>query len=141
LAEGGKVIGILPEALKEKEVDHKGLTELHLVSSMHERKAMMAELSDGFISIPGGAGTMDEMFEIWTWGMLGWHDKPSALMNVEGYYDDLIKFLDKTADEGFVRKAHREMLIIDTDAESILDQMENYQPPQGSKWIKQKSET
>jgi uncharacterized protein (TIGR00730 family) len=141
LAEGGKVIGILPEALKEKEVDHKGLTELHLVSSMHERKAMMAELSDGFISIPGGAGTMDEMFEIWTWGMLGWHDKPSALMNVEGYYDDLIKFLDKTAEEGFVRKAHREMLIIDSDAKSILDQMENYEPPQGSKWIKKKSET
>ncbi len=141
LSEGGKVIGILPEALKEKEVDHKGLTELHLVSSMHERKAMMAELSDGFISIPGGAGTMDEMFEIWTWGMLGWHDKPSALMNVEGYYDDLIKFLDKTAEEGFVRKAHREMLIIDTDVKSILDQMENYEPPQGSKWIKKKSET
>ncbi len=141
LAEGGKVIGILPEALKEKEVDHKGLTELHLVSSMHERKAMMAELSDGFISIPGGAGTMDEMFEIWTWGMLGWHDKPSALMNVEGYYDDLIKFLDKTAEEGFVRKAHREIRIIDSDAKSILDQMENYEPPQGSKWIKKKSET
>lgn len=141
LAEGGKVIGILPEALKEKEVDHKGLTELHLVSSMHERKAMMAELSDGFISIPGGAGTMDEMFEIWTWGMLGWHDKPSALMNVAGYYDDLIKFLDKTAQEGFVRKAHREMLIVDTDAKAILDRMESYDPPQGSKWIKKKSET
>ncbi|MCV6546100.1 MAG: TIGR00730 family Rossman fold protein [Cohaesibacter sp.] len=141
LAQGGKVIGILPEALKEKEVDHKGLSELHLVSSMHERKAMMEDLSDGFISIPGGAGTMDEMFEIWTWGMLGWHDKPSALMNVAGYYDDLIKFLDKTAQEGFVRKAHRDMLIIGEEAGAILDQMEAYEPPQGSKWIKKKSET
>ena len=141
LAEGGEVVGILPTALKAKEINHKGLTELHLTDSMHERKAMMAELSDGFISIPGGAGTMDEMFEIWTWGMLGWHDKPSALMNVANYYDDLIRFLDKTVTEGFVKGPHRDMLIVGQGVTDILDRMERYQPPQVSKWIKEKKET
>lgn len=141
LAEGGEVVGILPTALKAKEINHKGLTELHLTDSMHERKAMMAELSDGFISIPGGAGTMDEMFEIWTWGMLGWHDKPSALMNVANYYDDLIRFLDKTVTEGFVKGPHRDMLIVGQQVTDILDRMERYQPPQVSKWIKEKKET
>lgn len=141
LAEGGEVIGILPTQLKRKEVDHKGLTELHLTNSMHERKALMAEMSDGFVSLPGGAGTMDELFEIWTWGMLGWHEKPSALMNVAGYYDDLLRFLDKTAQEGFVKPEHRDMLIVDTSATDLLDRMEAYEAPVVSKWIAKRSET
>lgn len=140
LEAGGEVIGILPRALQDKEVGHTGLTELHLVDSMHERKNLMVDLSDGFISIPGGAGTMDEMFEVWTQGMLGWHEKPSALMNVAGYYDDLIAFLGKTAQEGFVRNSHLDMMIIDTDAKRILDRMESYQAPTVSKWIKKDSE-
>ncbi|MCT4654882.1 MAG: TIGR00730 family Rossman fold protein [Cohaesibacter sp.] len=140
LEAGGEVIGILPRALQDKEVGHTGLTELHLVDSMHERKNLMVDLSDGFISIPGGAGTMDEMFEVWTQGMLGWHEKPSALMNVAGYYDDLIAFLGKTAKEGFVRNSHLDMMIIDTDAKRILDRMESYQAPTVSKWIKKDSE-
>ena len=135
LAEGGKVIGILPNALKAKEIDHKSLTELYLVESMHERKAMMEQLSDGFVSIPGGIGTMDEMFEMWTWAMLGWHDKPSALLNVSGYYDDLIRFLDRTAEEAFVKQAHRDMLIVETDVERLFERMENYVAPKIGKWI------
>ncbi|WP_316858113.1 TIGR00730 family Rossman fold protein [uncultured Cohaesibacter sp.] len=136
LAEGGKVIGILPHSLKAREIDHKGLSELHLVDSMHERKAMLEDLSDGFISLPGGIGTMDEMFEIWTSGMLNWHEKPSALFNVAGYYDDLIKFLDKIAEEQFAKQAHRDMLIVDTDVTSILDRMESYEAPRNvAKWI------
>ena len=142
LAAGGEVIGILPNALKRKEIDHEGLTELHLVESMHERKALMVELSDGFISLPGGAGTMDEMFEVWTWGMLGWHEKPSALMNVDGYYDDLIRFLDKTVTEEFVRAPHRDMLIVESDPLAILDRMESYKAPGDiGKWIRKGSQT
>ena len=141
IAQGGDVIGILPHALKRKEIDHEGLKELILVESMHERKARMVEMSDGFISLPGGAGTMDEMFEVFTWGMLGWHEKPSALFNVEGYYDDLIRFLDKTTEEQFVKQAHRDMLIVGTDASDILDRMEAYEPPRDvGKWIKKESQ-
>nr|WP_321463319.1 TIGR00730 family Rossman fold protein [uncultured Cohaesibacter sp.] len=135
LAEGGKVIGILPHSLKEKEIDHRGLTELHLVDSMHERKSMMEQLSDGFISLPGGIGTMDELFEMWTWGMLGWHDKPSALFNVDGYYDDLVRFLDRTASDAFLRQAHRDMLIVETDMDRLFERMEAYEAPKVGKWI------
>ena len=142
IAAGGEVIGILPHALKRKEIDHHGLKELILVDSMNERKTRMVELSDGFISLPGGIGTMDEMFEVWTWAMLGWHEKPSALMNVGGYYDDLIRFLDKTAKEEFVKQPHRDMLIVDSDPVSVLDRMEAYQSPKGiAKWIKRESQT
>ncbi|WP_319533676.1 TIGR00730 family Rossman fold protein [uncultured Cohaesibacter sp.] len=142
IAAGGEVIGILPHALKRKEIDHHGLTELILVDSMNERKTRMVELSDGFISLPGGVGTMDELFEVWTWAMLGWHDKPSALMNIDGYYDDLIRFLDKTAEEEFVKQPHRDMLIVDSDPVSVLDRMEAYQPPKDiAKWIKRESQT
>ena len=141
LAAGGEVIGVLPNRLKRKEIDHDGLTEIHFTDSMHERKAMMAEMSDAFVSLPGGAGTMDEMFEVWTWAMLGWHDKPSALMNVAGYYDHLIKFLDRTAEDGFVKQPHRDMLIVDEDASSLIDRLEGYQPPGDiPKWIEKKSE-
>ena len=142
LAAGGEVVGVLPEALVRKEVDHKTLTEMHIVDSMHTRKAMMVELSDGFVSLPGGAGTMDEMFEVWTWGMLGWHGKPSALMNVSGYYDHLLAFFDTMVAEAFVKQEHRDMLIVDQDPAAMLDRMASYQPPQNiSKWIVKESQT
>ncbi len=142
LEAGGEVIGVLPDALMRKEVDHKGLTELHIVDSMHTRKAMMVELSDGFVSLPGGAGTMDEMFEVWTWGMLGWHGKPSALLNVDGYYDHLIEFLDNTVAESFVKQNHRDMLIVEDQAATLLDRMEAYQAPQNvGKWITKENQT
>src|SRR5687768_10369688 len=107
LAAGGTVVGIIPEALALKEVEHKGLTELHVVDSMHTRKRMMAERADAFIALPGGAGTFEELFEVWTWAMLGHHDKPCALLDVAGYYDRLIEFLDHVSAEGFVRSDHR----------------------------------
>ncbi|TLP44861.1 TIGR00730 family Rossman fold protein [Cohaesibacter sp. CAU 1516] len=142
LEAGGEVIGVLPDALMRKEVDHKGLTELHIVDSMHTRKAMMVELSDGFVSLPGGAGTMDEMFEVWTWGMLGWHGKPSALLNVDGYYDHLIKFFDNMVAEAFVKQGHRDMLIVEEEVTALLDRMEGYQAPQNvGKWITKESQT
>nr|WP_321445051.1 TIGR00730 family Rossman fold protein [uncultured Cohaesibacter sp.] len=142
LEAGGEVIGVMPDALMGKEVDHKGLTELHIVDSMHTRKAMMVDLSDGFVSLPGGAGTMDETFEVWTWGMLGWHGKPSALFNVDGYYDHLIKFLDNTVAESFVKQNHRDMLIVEDQAAALLDRMEAYQAPQNvGKWITKEKQT
>ena len=142
IAAGGKVVGILPKALQRKEIDHKGLSELHLVESMNERKSLMVELSDGFVSLPGGIGTMDELFEVWTWGMLGWHDKPSALLNVDGYYDHLIRFLDITAAEQFVKQPHRDMLIVDSDPIQLLDRIEGYTPPGDiPKWIKKEDQT
>ena len=142
LEAGGEVIGVMPDALMGKEVDHKGLTELHIVDSMHTRKAMMVDLSDGFVSLPGGAGTMDETFEVWTWGMLGWHGKPSALFNVDGYYDHLIKFLDNMVAESFVKQNHRDMLIVEDQAAVLLDRMEAYQAPQNvGKWITREKQT
>ncbi|MBL4784118.1 MAG: TIGR00730 family Rossman fold protein [Cohaesibacteraceae bacterium] len=135
LAKGGKVHGVIPGALIEKEIAHQGLTRLYSVGSMAERKQKMADLSDGFVSLPGGAGTMDEMFEMWVWAQLGWNDKPSALMNVEGYYDHLLRFLDHQAKEGYVKQAHRDMLVVSDDASDILDQFENYVAPNIGKWV------
>ena len=135
LAKGGKVHGVIPGALIEKEIAHQGLTRLYSVGSMAERKQKMADLSDGFVSLPGGAGTMDEMFEMWVWAQLGWNDKPSALMNVEGYYDHLLRFLDHQATEGYVKQAHRDMLVVSDNASDILDQFENYVAPNIGKWV------
>ncbi|MBL4876621.1 MAG: TIGR00730 family Rossman fold protein [Cohaesibacteraceae bacterium] len=135
LAKGGKVHGVIPGALIEKEIAHQGLTRLYSVGSMAERKQKMADLSDGFVSLPGGAGTMDEMFEMWVWAQLGWNDKPSALMNVEGYYDHLLRFLDHQAKEGYVKQAHRDMLVVSDNASDILDQFENYVAPNIGKWV------
>ena len=111
-AAGGEVIGVIPRALVELEVAHTGLADLRVVASMHERKALMAELSDGFIALPGGIGTLEELFEVWTWGQLGSHRKPCALLNVAGFYDRLLGFLDFVADEAFLRPVHREMLLV-----------------------------
>ena len=132
---GGQAIGVIPKSLAHKEVAHKNLTELHVTQSMHERKMLMAELSDGFIALPGGIGTLEELFEIWTWAQLGFHNKPCGLLNVEGYYDSLIGFLDHVLAEQFVKKDHHAMLIVETNPDALLDQYINYQPPAERHWV------
>jgi uncharacterized protein (TIGR00730 family) len=132
---GGQAIGVIPKALAHKEVAHKNLTELHVTQSMHERKMLMAELSDGFIALPGGIGTLEELFEIWTWAQLGFHNKPCGLLNVEGYYDSLIGFLDHVLAEQFVKKDHHAMLIVETNPDALLDRYINYQPPVIRHWV------
>ena len=123
LAAGGRVIGVIPQALADKEVAHAGLTVLHLVDSMHERKAKMAELSDAFLAMPGGYGTWDEFCEVLTWAQLGIHDKPCALWNVAGYYDPLLAMADRAVMEGFLRPENRALLISDTDPLRLLDRL------------------
>jgi uncharacterized protein (TIGR00730 family) len=135
LAKGGRVTGIIPEHLMRKEVGHKHLSELHVVSSMHERKNMMATLSDGFIALPGGAGTLEEIFETWTWAQLGMHQKPCGLLNIAGYYDQLAGFLDHSVQEAFMRAEHRAMLLIEQHPAALLDRYADYTPPTVSKWI------
>ena len=137
---GGQAVGVIPEALVRKEVAHKNLTELHVTQSMHERKSVMAELSDGFIAMPGGIGTLEELFEVWTWAQLGFHDKPCGLLNVEGYFDSLITFLNHAVAEQFVKQEHGSMLIIESTPGSLLDRFAGYVPPAVSKWI-EKAET
>ena len=136
LAAGGRVVGIIPQSLVDKEIAHAGLTESHIVGSMHERKRMMADLSDGFVALPGGIGTLEEIFEMWTWAQLGYHAKPCALLDTAGYWTGLAAFLDHQVQEGFVRAPHREMLLIDDDPARLLDRMEAYVPPVVTKWIK-----
>jgi uncharacterized protein (TIGR00730 family) len=135
---GGRAVGVIPEALVRKEVAHHGLTELHVTQSMHERKTLMAELSDGFIALPGGIGTMEEIFEIWTWAQLGLHHKPCGLLNVHGYYDPLHAFLDHTVAEQFVRPAVRSMLMVEDDPEALLERFLDYRPPVVKKWVGEK---
>jgi len=135
LAAGGKVVGVLPKALMIKEIGHAGLSRLEVVASMHERKARMAELSDGFIALPGGAGTLEEIFEIWTWGQLGFHGKPTGFLNISGYYDKLAGFLDHTVDQAFVKPVHRDMLIFRDQPEVLLDALAAYDAPAASKWL------
>lgn len=135
LALGGEVVGVIPKALAHKEVAHASLTELHVTHSMHERKMLMAELSDGFIALPGGIGTLEELFEIWTWAQLGFHQKPCGLLNVEGYYDSLIRFLDHVLAEQFVKSHHRAMLMVETNPIALLDRYVSYQPPAVKHWV------
>ena len=135
LAGGGEVTGVIPKALDAKEISHPGLTELFVVESMHERKSGMAQMSDGFIALPGGLGTLEEIFEVLTWAQLGMHEKPCAMLNVNGYYDGLEKFIDHSVEEGFVRPEHRHLLLIEEDPASLLDSMQTYQPPGLEKWI------
>jgi len=130
LKEKGEVIGVIPHALSSKEFAHNGLTELHLVSSMHERKAMMAELSDAFIAMPGGFGTLDEFFEIITWAQLGLHTKPIGLLNVGGYFDLLLKFIDYMQQERFISTEHRQLIITSHDPEELLLALIRYKPSQ-----------
>jgi uncharacterized protein (TIGR00730 family) len=134
-AAGGEVIGVIPHALVEWEVAHTGLADLRIVSSMHERKALMAELSDGFIALPGGIGTLEELFEVWTWAQLGSHGKPCAVLNVRGFYDRLLGFLDFVESEGFLRQMHRSMLLVSETPEGLMDMIGGYRPPPRTKWI------
>lgn len=135
LEAGGKVHGVIPRALREKEIGHNGLTELEVVDTMHTRKARMAELSDGFIAMPGGIGTFEELFEIWTWGQLGIHTKPLGFLNIGGFYDPLAVFLDNTVDAGFLKQSHRAMAMTDTEPATLLDRMEQYVPSATFKWV------
>ncbi|MEP3045867.1 MAG: TIGR00730 family Rossman fold protein [Roseibium sp.] len=140
LAAGGDVIGVLPKALQDKEIGHEGLTEFYQVDSMHDRKALMADLSDGFIALPGGVGTLEEIFEVWTWGQLGYHEKPCGFLNIEGYFDHLIAFLDHQTQEGFTKKVMRDMVQIADTPAGLIDLFKTYEPPLAPKWIK-KGET
>lgn len=135
LEAGGEVIGVIPRSLVAREVAHKTLPDLRIVNSMHERKATMAHLSDGFIAIPGGIGTLEELFEVWTWAQLGEHEKPCALLNTDNYYAPLLSFLDQVVGDGFLKPVHREMLLVDSDPERLLDRMKVYVPPIVIKWI------
>ena len=135
LAEGGEVVGVIPHGLMVREVANQGVSELHVVDSMHERKAMMAALSDAFVSMPGGMGTIEETCEMLTWAQLGIHVKPVALFNVEGYYDPLLTFLDHAVAEGFIRPEHRALLVEGRDPENLLDLLAAYEPPQLERWI------
>jgi uncharacterized protein (TIGR00730 family) len=135
LSAGGEVIGVIPGSLMAKEVEHKGLTELRIVQSMHERKTLMGELSAGFVALPGGVGTLEEIFEAWTWGQLGYHQKPCALLNIEGFYDRLIDFLNQVAARQFMKDLHRSMLIVADTPLDVLKGMQNYAAPMISKWI------
>ena len=132
---GGSVIGVIPQSLVDKEVGHHDLTRLEIVDSMHTRKARMAELADGFIALPGGYGTFEELFEILTWAQLGFHVKPAAILDVAGYYAPLLALLDQARDEGFVREVHRGLLLADTDPAALLDRMAAYQAPAVVKWV------
>ena len=135
LAEGGEVIGVIPKMLVEKEIAHQGLTELRIVGSMHERKALMADLTDGFIALPGGLGTFEEFFEVWTWAQLGLHAKPCGLLDVCGYFSHLIEFLDHAVEERFLRQENRDLLLWATEPDKLLDLFENYRPSHVPKWI------
>jgi uncharacterized protein (TIGR00730 family) len=135
LSGGGKVIGVLPDFLRAKEVAHLGLTELIVVESMHERKMKMNELCDGVIALPGGFGTLEELFEMLTWAQLGLHKKPIGILNTNGFYDALITLLNNMVDNGFLKSVNKEMLLVSSDIENLLYQMKNYVAPNVEKWI------
>ena len=132
---GGEVIGVIPKALFEKEVGHRGVTELRIVGSMHERKALMADLADAFVAMPGGYGTFEEFCEVLTWAQLGFHRKPCGLLNVENYYAPLLTLFDQAVSEKFVKAEHRVLVLEETDPERLLDLLESYTPPILDKWI------
>jgi len=132
---GGLAVGVIPESLMRKELAHAGLSELHVTPSMHARKTLMAELADGFVALPGGIGTFEEIFEVWTWAQLGFHGKPCGLLNVAGYYDGLVSFLDHAASEQFVRPDQRRMLVVEENPAALLDRFASYTPPALPKWV------
>jgi uncharacterized protein (TIGR00730 family) len=131
----GHVTGVIPEALLAKEAAHKGLPDLRIVGSMHERKAMMADLADGFVALPGGWGTLEEFFEVLTWAQLGLHQKPCGLLNVRGFFDGLLSFIDHSIDERFVRREHRSMVIVSSSPDSLLERFDQDVPLVVPKWI------
>lgn len=136
LAAGGEVTGVIPRALVEREVGHRGLTTLHVVGTMHERKALMVDLSDGFVALPGGYGTLDELCETLTWSQLGIHARPCGVLNVDGYFDALLALFDHAVREGFVREAHRGLVLEASEPAALLDEMARFQPPATEKWIR-----
>jgi uncharacterized protein (TIGR00730 family) len=138
LAAGGHVIGVIPRTLLEKELAHQGISDLRVVETMHQRKAMMSDLADAFIALPGSIGTLEELFEVWTWAQLGLHRKPIGLLDVLGYYHPLIAFLDRAVTERFMRQQLREMVLVDENPETLLTRMASYEPPKVEKWIDRK---
>jgi uncharacterized protein (TIGR00730 family) len=135
LEAGGDVVGVIPRALVEREIAHTGLSDLRVVGSMHERKALMADLADGFIALPGGMGTLEELFEVYTWTQLGLHAKPLGLLDVRGYYAQLAAFLDHAVEERFLTPEHREMLVVEERAEAMIEAFRRWRPPVRTKWI------
>jgi uncharacterized protein (TIGR00730 family) len=132
---GGHVTGIIPQQLMEKEAAHTGIRNLIVVASMHQRKSQMADMSDGFIALPGGIGTLEGFFEILTWGQLGIHAKPSGILNIEGYFDELTRFLDHAVTEGFFTEAHRDAILVESKPGKLLERMRAYSPPEGEKFM------
>jgi uncharacterized protein (TIGR00730 family) len=135
LASGGEAIGVIPQALMDREIGHAGLTELRVVGSMHERKALMAELADGFVAVPGGIGTLEELIEVFTWSQLGIHDKPCAVLDAGGFYASLLGLLDHMVHEGFLRQEHRDVMLADAEPARLLDRMAAWTPTAAHKWI------
>lgn len=135
LAAGGHVTGVIPEALMAKEVGHRGLPDLRIVKTMHERKALMAELADGFVALPGGIGTFEEFFEIVTWAQLGLHSKPCALLNVNGFYNPLLDLLDHAIEERFIKPKQRDLVLVESEFSALLDRMARHRVPHEPKWI------
>ena len=134
LHHGGKVIGVIPQKLKDVKIAHEQLTALHIVDTMHERKSKMAELAEGFVALPGGAGTLEEWFEVFTWAQLGYHDKPCGLLNVNHFFDPLLKMLDHTIEQSFMNKRYRDMIIVSSDPKELLEKMDCYTPSHVVKW-------
>lgn len=139
ISAGGRAVGIIPRALARKEIAHHGLTRLEVVASMHVRKARMAELSDAFVALPGGIGTLEELTEVLTWGYLGLHAKPVGLLDVEGYWGPLIRLLDHAVEEGFLRPAHRELVVVDRSPARLVDRLRRHQVPAAPRWIDARS--
>ncbi len=135
LEAGGQVTGVIPRALLEREVGLVGLPDLRVVGSMHERKALRAEISDGFAALPGGIGTLEEFFEVWTWAQLGVHLKPCGLLNTAGYYDHLIGFMDQRVSRRFRRREHRDLVIVEREPDALLDRLQAHRPPEAYHWI------
>jgi uncharacterized protein (TIGR00730 family) len=135
LAAGGTVVGVIPQGLVDREIAHRGLSDLRVVGSMHERKALMAELSDGFVALPGGIGTLEELIEVYTWSQLGLHAKPLGVLNVSGYYDGLAAFLDHAVASGFLRAEHRAVLAVEAEIDALLERLESAVAPSVGKWL------
>lgn len=134
LEEGGEVVGVIPEALLDRELGHEGLTKLHVVQSMHERKQLMADLSDGFVTLPGGFGTLEELMEVLSWAQLGIHEKPCGILEVEGYFEPLISLFDRAVADGFLRPEHRALVLEEEDPGLLLEAMDRYTPPATKRW-------
>jgi uncharacterized protein (TIGR00730 family) len=139
IAAGGEAIGVIPGSLVDREIAHRGLADLRIVGSMHERKATMVDLADGFVALPGGSGTLDELFEAFTWAQLGLHHKPIGVLDVCGYWTPLLRFLDHAVEERFLRADHRDSLLVDREPAALLDRLETYEPRAVDKWIDRKA--